>query len=261
MLDDLYAGSLADAAARSNLTSTKDLESKISRQTPALDAVASFRSDSNLQVIAEIKRASPSKGDLAEITDPAALGSTYESAGASAISVLTEQRRFKGSLEDLINVRESVSVPILRKDFIANEYQVLEARAYGADLVLLIVAGLNRPQLQHLNNLIQELGMQALVETHTADEVRIAADLGAQLIGVNARDLSTFETDLNLFQRLIDLVPKEAIAIAESAVRTVDDVKNYADQGAQAVLVGEALVTGDADALIRSFRAIPKNRI
>jgi indole-3-glycerol phosphate synthase len=212
-------------------------------------------------VIAEIKRASPSKGDLAQILDPAALARTYAQAGASAISVLTEERKFKGSLADLAAVRAAVNVPVLRKDFISTEYQILEARAYGADIVLLIVAGLNQPQLQHLYRLIDSLGMTALVETHSREEVLRAVDLGAGLIGINARDLSTFETDRALFSSLVELLPANTIAVAESAVRNVEDVESYARARADCVLVGEALVTGDAKTLIGEFVSVPKIRI
>jgi indole-3-glycerol phosphate synthase len=211
-----------------------------------------------VRVIAEIKRASPSKGHLATIADPGALASVYESAGASAISVLTEQRSFLGSLRDFDEVRASVSLPLLRKDFIANEYQVFEARAHGADIVLLIAAGLDPADLIRLKALIESLGMTAFVETHNRDEVKFAASIGAKLVGVNARDLTTFETDRNLFEELVDILPGECIKVAESAVRGVADVEAYAAAGADCVLVGEALVTGDAENLVRAFSRIAK---
>jgi indole-3-glycerol phosphate synthase len=261
MLDDLYAGSLADSQRRALEVSTADLESLISKTSPALDAKAFLSAGRHINVIAEIKRASPSKGDLAEILDPAALASTYERAGAAAISVLTEERKFKGTLTDFDQVRSQVSVPLLRKDFIASEYQVLEARAHGADMVLLIVAGLNQPQLQHLYRFIQSLEMTPLVETHNKDEVLRAIDLGAELIGINARDLSTFETDRNLFGTLVEMLPTDTIAIAESAVRNVEDVIAYAKAGADCVLVGETLVTGDPATLIGEFTSVTKIRI
>ena len=261
MLDDLYAGSIADSQQRAQLTPIAKLEELISNQAASLDAKGFLSAGNHMNVIAEIKRASPSKGDLAPIPDPAGLALTYESAGASAISVLTEERKFKGSLKDFDAVRRAVEIPLLRKDFIASEYQVLEARAHGADIVLLIVAGLNQPQLQHLYRLIGSLGMTALVETHNREEVLRAVDLGAEVIGINARDLSTFETDRELFGELVDLLPSGSIAIAESAVRNVEDVVAYAKAGADCVLVGEALVTGDAARLIEEFKAVPKIRI
>lgn len=261
MLEDLYAGSIADSQQRAQLTPIAKLEELISNQAASLDAKGFLSAGNHMNVIAEIKRASPSKGDLAPIPDPAGLALTYESAGASAISVLTEERKFKGSLKDFDAVRRAVEIPLLRKDFIASEYQVLEARAHGADIVLLIVAGLNQPQLQHLYRLIGSLGMTALVETHNREEVLRAVDLGAEVIGINARDLSTFETDRELFGELVDLLPSGSIAIAESAVRNVEDVVAYAKAGADCVLVGEALVTGDAARLIEEFKAVPKIRI
>ena len=177
----------------------------------------------------------------------------YEGAGASAISVLTEQRSFFGSLEDLDAVRAAVDIPILRKDFIANEYQVFEARAHGADIVLLIAAGLESDDLIRLKSLIESLGMCAFIETHNLEEVKFASSIDAALVGINARDLTTFETDRALFEQLVDQLPQECIKVAESAVRDTDDVRAYAAAGADCVLVGEALVTGDAKALLESF--------
>lgn len=261
MLDDLYAGALSDAEARLTKYSVADLAKAVEAQVPALDAIRLLSSGNSINVIAEIKRASPSKGFLAEIADPAELARTYESAGASAISVLTEERKFKGTLADLAQVRQAVSVPILRKDFIAIEQQVLEARVAGADIVLLIVAGLDQSTLQHLYRFVESLGMTAFVETHNKEEVLRAIDTGATMIGINARDLTTFETDRDLFASLVDLLPKDAIAVAESAVRNLEDVVAYAKAGADCVLVGEALVTGDAGELLREFTTVPKIRL
>ncbi|MCA1942854.1 MAG: indole-3-glycerol phosphate synthase TrpC, partial [Yonghaparkia sp.] len=198
-----------------------------------------------------------SRGALAEIRDPAELARQYAQGGASAISVLTEERRFGGSLADLEAVRAAVGIPVLRKDFIAEPYQVLEARAAGADLVLLIVAALDDALLRELHALILELGMTPLVETHDADEVRRAIDLGAGVIGVNARDLSTFELDRDLFGRLAPSIPEGTVRIAESAVSTLADVEHYRRAGADVVLVGEALVTGgDPIATLNAYRAV-----
>lgn len=208
----------------------------------ALDAVAALAPAERVKIIAEVKRASPSRGALAEIADPAALAVSYEAGGASAISVLTEGRKFGGSLADLEAVREVVSIPVLRKDFIAEPYQVFEARAAGADLVLLIAAALDQKTMHRLHSLINELGMTALVETHNADEVSRAIDLGASVVGVNARDLSTFELDQDLFGRLADQIPSGVIRVAESAVKTAADVAHYRAAGADVVLIGEALV-------------------
>lgn len=257
MLESLYQGALADAEARQERTSFSDLEKQISSVPKPLD-VLSFFQGPNISVIAEIKRASPSKGHLADITDPAGLAKIYQESGASAISVLTEQRSFLGSLEDLRSVREVSTIPLLRKDFISTEYQILEARACGADMVLLIVAGLDEKKLVRLKDLTESLGMTAFVETHNLAEIEIAGSIDATLVGINARDLTTFETDRDLFSSLAGALPDDAVKVAESAVRGVTDVGAYAAAGADSVLVGEALVTGDAASLISSFIEIPK---
>ncbi|MER7795817.1 indole-3-glycerol phosphate synthase TrpC [Microbacterium sp. NPDC096154] len=253
MLADLTAGSVEDAENRRLSRPLAEVERIALAQPPARDALAALAPAERVRIIAEVKRASPSRGDLAAIPDPAHQASLYEQGGASAISVLTEQRRFKGTLADLTAVREAVSLPVLRKDFIATAYQVLEARAAGADLVLLIVAALDQPVLAELYGLVRELGMTPLVETHSADEVARAADIGAELIGVNARDLSTFKLDRDLFGRLVERIPTGAIKVAESAVLRPADVAHYRAAGADAVLIGEALVTGDPVATLNAF--------
>jgi indole-3-glycerol phosphate synthase len=258
LLESLYAGALEDAGKRQEHVPLSIVERQAINSPAALDALDFLKSGHNITVIAEIKRASPSKGHLADISDPAALAREYETAGASAISVLTEQRSFLGSLEDLGAVRAAVRIPVLRKDFIATEYQVLEARAHGADIVLLIAAGLTREQLIRLKSFTESLGMCAFVETHNLEEVKFVSSIGAQLVGINARDLSTFETDRSLFEKLVDELPRDCIKVAESAVRNSADVAAYAAAGAQCVLVGEALVTGDAKALLQAFTQIPK---
>jgi indole-3-glycerol phosphate synthase len=194
--------------------------------------------------VAEVKRRSPSKGALAPIPDPAVLASAYAEGGAAAISVLTERRRFGGSLADLDAVRAAVSVPVLRKDFVVTPYQVVEARAHGADLVLLIVAALDQPLLVDLRQQIEELGMTALVEVHDEPEADRAVDAGASLLGINARNLKTLEVDRDTFARVRPRLPLEATVIAESGVRGPDDVRAYGSAGAAAVLVGESAVTG-----------------
>ena len=253
LLADLTAGSVQDAQARQAERPIEQVERDALAQAPALDALAALAPAERIRIIAEVKRASPSRGDLASIPDPAHQAGLYERGGASAISVLTEQRRFKGSLDDLVDVKRQVSLPVLRKDFIATPYQVLEARAAGADIVLLIVAALEQPLLAELYELVLQLGMTPLVEAHSADEVARAADLGARLIGVNARDLSTFELDRDLFGRLAGRIPTDAIKVAESAVLEPADVAHYRAAGADAVLIGEALVTGDPVATLSAF--------
>ncbi len=253
MLEELFAGSIEDALTRRQSAPIEKVERDALSQTPALNALEFLAPSSQIKILAEVKRASPSRGAMAEIADPAALAKIYADNGASAISVLTEERKFKGSLTDLVEVRASVSVPLLRKDFIANEYQILEARAAGADIVLLIVAGLAQKDIERLKHFTEQLGMTAFVETHSSDELKRALDVGTKLIGVNARDLSTFETDRDLFGRLVHLIPEGVIKVAESAVRTADDVAHYRAAGADVALVGEALVTNDPAAMLQSF--------
>jgi indole-3-glycerol phosphate synthase len=256
VLAELTANAVADALARREQVPLAEVEAAALVRPAALDALEALRPASHVKVIAEIKRSSPSRGSLAPITDPASLARRYELGGASAISVLTEGRKFGGSLADLEAVRAAVALPVLRKDFIATPYQVFEARAAGADLVLLIVAALDDTTLRELFDLIVELGMTPLVETHSAEELDRAAALGARLIGVNARDLSSFALDRDLFGRLAERFPEGAIRVAESAVLSAADVAHYRSAGADVVLVGEALVTGDPIANLSAFLAV-----
>lgn len=255
VLDDIIAGVLEDLHDRESLVSMDDLKVRARRAPEARDVVAAMRAqDGAVSIISEVKRSSPSKGALATIDDPAALASVYEDAGAGVISVLTERRRFHGSLADLDAVRAAVDIPILRKDFVVTPYQVHEARAHGADMVLLIVAALEQTALVSLLERVESLGMTALVETHSRLEALRALDAGARVVGVNARDLTTLQVDRSTIEQVIDVVPEEVIAVAESGVRTPHDVFEYARWGADAVLVGEALVTsGDPDAALRDM--------
>jgi indole-3-glycerol phosphate synthase len=199
-----------------------------------------------MTIIAEVKRSSPSKGALAAIESPASLAARYEEAGAAVVSVLTEKRRFGGSLEDLIAVRKEISTPILRKDFMVDEYQFFEARAAGADVVLLIVAALSKNQLKDYYDLATELGMAVLVETHTEQEIEDAMVINPRIVGVNARNLKTLEIDLAAFSRLIPMIPADVIRVAESGISQRSEVEIAHKAGAQAILVGETLVkSGD----------------
>ena len=226
VLDDIIVGVREDLEQRRRTVGSAELESLVCERGPALDAAASLRGDgSTLGLIAEVKRASPSKGALASIPAPAELAAIYEAGGAGAISVLTEQRRFHGSLADLDAVRARVDVPLLRKDFVVDPYQILEARAHGADLILLIVAALDDAQLRDLNALTAELGMQALVETHTAAELDRALAIDPAIVGVNARDLKTLDVDLARAAALLGQIPPQILAIGESAVADVADVE------------------------------------
>jgi len=243
VLDEILEGVRADLAERQRDVSLEQLKDMARRQQSPLDALAALKAD-GVSVIAEVKRASPSRGAMADIDDPAALAADYEAGGARVISVLTERRRFGGSLEDLAAVRRAVAVPVLRKDFIVSSYQLWEARAYGADLVLLIVAALEQSALVSLVERAQSIGMLPLVEVHADEELDRAIDAGATVIGVNARDLGTLEVDRSVFARLSPRVPEGVVKIAESGVRGPQDLFQYAAAGADAVLVGESLVTG-----------------
>jgi len=197
---------------------------------------------SEMSVIAEVKRSSPSKGALATITDPAGLAAHYEEAGAQVVSVLTEQRRFGGTLTDLDAVRKAIDLPILRKDFMVDEYQFYEARAHGADVVLLIVAALSKNQLEDYFHLSTELGMRSLIEVHTNDELERALEISPEIIGVNSRNLKTLEVDARAFAELIPQIPSTIARVAESGISTREEVVFAQECGATAILVGEALV-------------------
>ena len=243
VLDDIVLGVREDLAQRQQLVSLDELKAKAEHRPDCLNPLPMLRGD-EVRVIAEVKRASPSKGTLAAIPDPAALAAEYEAGGASVISVLTEQRRFGGSLEDLVAVRRAVDIPVLRKDFIVSSYQLWEARVHGADLALLIVAALDQNALVSLVERATSLGLTPLVEAHTAEEVARAVDAGARIIGINTRDLRTLQVDRSIFARVAPHVPDNVVCVAESGVRGPHDVIEYAQAGADAVLVGESLVTG-----------------
>ncbi|MDO5710777.1 MAG: indole-3-glycerol phosphate synthase TrpC [Micrococcales bacterium] len=245
VLDDIIAGVRDDLEARQRQISLDDLKERAGHQEPARNALAALRGRSGgVRVIAEVKRSSPSKGALAMIADPASLARDYEAGGASAVSVLTEGRRFGGSLADLASVRAAVDIPVLRKDFVVTAYQIWEARAYGADLVLLIVAALNQDELVGLIERTRSLGMTPLVEVHDEDEAQRAIAAGADLIGINNRNLKTLDVDRSTFARVCASLPEHIVRIAESGVRGPHDVLELSRAQADAVLVGEALVTG-----------------
>src|SRR5918998_568681 len=242
VLDSIIEGVRADVAAREAVIPMAEIKEKAKNAAPPRDVMAAFR-EPGIGVIAEVKRASPSRGELASIADPAKLARAYEDGGARVISVLTEQRRFNGSLDDLDAVRAAVSIPVLRKDFIVGPYQIHEARAHGADMLLLIVAALAQQALESMLDRTESLGMTALVEVHTEEEADRALEAGAKVIGVNARDLKTLNVDRDCFARIAPGLPNEVIKIAESGVRGPLDLIRYASAGADAVLVGEGLVT------------------
>ncbi|HOW94030.1 MAG TPA: indole-3-glycerol phosphate synthase TrpC [Mycolicibacterium fallax] len=242
VLDSIIDGVRADVAARQSVIGMAEIKAAAEAAAPPRDVLAALR-EPGIGVIAEVKRASPSRGALANIADPADLARAYQDGGARIISVLTEERRFHGSLADLDAVRAAVSIPVLRKDFIVGPYQIHEARAHGADMVLLIVAALEQPALESMLDRAESLGMTALVEVHTEEEADRALQAGATVIGVNARDLKTLTVDRDCFARIAPGLPSTVIRVAESGVRGTADLLAYAGAGADAVLVGEGLVT------------------
>lgn len=229
------------------------LKERISRRTAPLDFATAIKGD-KIRLIAEVKKASPSKGLLCPDFDPVALARTYAQNGAAAISVLTEVNHFQGSLDYLAAIREAVNIPLLRKDFIFDEYQVYESAAFGADALLLIMAVLESEQLGELLAMSRSLGLGCLVEVHDEAELMTALLAGAQIIGINNRDLNTFEVDTNTTRRLRRLVPQENIVVSESGIHTRDDMKKMKECKVDAVLVGEALVTaGDIPAKMKEL--------
>jgi len=259
VLDDIIVGVREDLAERMASTPESALFEVLDEIAPARDPLPAFAAP-GLSVIAEVKRRSPSKGDLAEIPDPASLAQAYTAGGADAISVLTEQRRFAGSLDDLRTVRAAVQTPLLRKDFVVDDYQITEARAAGADLVLLIVAALDDARLRDLHARARSLGMTPLVEVHDEEEIERALTIDPVLVGINARNLKTLEVDPDAFSRLAGLLPDTVVKVAESGIGGADDARRYADEGAQVVLVGEALVRdGDPTAAVAAMRAIGRD--
>ncbi len=242
VLDSIIAGVLEDVKARE--ISGAKLQEQIDAAPIVRDAYAALAVP-GLQIIAEVKRSSPSKGALAAIADPADLAKKYEAAGAAVISVLTEGRRFGGSPEDLIAVRSAIEIPVLRKDFTVTEFQVLETRALGADLILLIVAALSDSQLRDYQALSHELGLSVLVEVHDEVELERALEMDARIIGVNARNLKTLDISDEVFTRLLPLIPDDRLKVAESGIATRAQVEIVERLGAKALLVGETLVRAD----------------
>jgi indole-3-glycerol phosphate synthase len=249
VLDSIIEGVREDLAAR-RMPLSKLHEAL--EQAPA--PIAPIFPLHEMSVIAEVKRKSPSKGDLAQIPEPAKLAAQYQEAGAAAVSVLTEKRRFNGSLEDFDVVRKEISLPMLRKDFMVDEYQFYEARAHGADLVLLIVAGLSKSQLSDYFALATELGMKSLIEVHTNDELEAAMEINPEIVGINSRNLKTLEVDPAAFKELIPRIPNGLIRVAESGISSRSDVLFAQEAGANVILVGEALVkAGDVITSMRDL--------
>jgi len=239
VLDSIIEGVREDLAARR--IPMGQLHEALELAPPVRECLPLLLSE-QISLIAEVKRSSPSKGSLATITDPAGLAAQYEEAGAHVVSILTEQRRFGGSLADLDAVRKAVDLPILRKDFMIDDYQFYEARAHGADVVLLIVAALSKNQLDDYFHLAKELGMRSLIEVHTHDELERALEISPDIIGVNSRNLKTLDVDAQAFAELIPQIPSTIARVAESGISTRQEVEFAQQCGATAILVGEALV-------------------
>ena len=242
VLGSIIEGVLSDVKARE--VPIAQLQAKIS-QAPVLRGAKAGLSEPGTRLIAEVKRSSPSKGALAEIADPVSLALQYQSGGADVISVLTEKHRFNGEISDLIQVRNAVDIPVLRKDFIVTEFQVYESRLLGADLLLLIVAGLSKAQLFDYYQLATELGMDVLVEVHDEDEAEVAVELKAEIIGVNSRNLKTLEVSDKNFDLIFPHLPADVIKVAESGIGTRSQVLHVEKLGANAILVGETLVKSE----------------
>jgi indole-3-glycerol phosphate synthase len=241
ILDKIVADKKQEVGQKKRSTPLSLLKERIAQQKP-LDFAAALRG-SGLRLIAEVKKASPSKGLLCPDFKPVEMAQTYERNGAAAISVLTEEKHFQGSLEHLAAIREKVSIPLLRKDFIFDEYQVYESVAYGADAILLIMAILDQEKLEEFLTLSDNLRLDCLVEVHNEDELFKALLAGAEIIGINNRDLGTFKVDTNTTRRLRMLIPQEQIVVSESGINNKDDMKKMRECKVNAVLIGEALVT------------------
>ena len=245
ILDRVLANKYLEVAQRRITTPIEPLREQALTQTPPRDFLGALKQAGRPALIAECKKASPSKGLLRSAYDPAQLARTYADNGAAALSVLTDEKFFQGSLNDLSAARTAAGVPALRKDFIVDSYQVYEARVAGADAVLLIVAALRLDQLQELHQQINELGMAALVEVHDETEVETALKIGPKLMGVNNRNLHDFSVDLRTTGRLRKCIPADITLVAESGIHTAVDVSRVTEMGVDAILVGEALVTAD----------------
>jgi len=242
ILQRIFAAKRIELEAERLATPLEAIRESAQRAPAPRDFLAALRAR-RPAIIAEIKRASPSKGDILPGLDPAAVARDYAASGAAAISVLTD-RHFKGSLEDLWIVRAAVDLPLLRKDFMFDAYQLYQARAAGADCILLIAAMLKEGELTTLYAAARELGLQALVEVHNEDELRLAARAGAEIVGINNRDLHTFVTDIAVTERLLEGYRGTALVVSESGIDTPEDIRRLDRAGARAFLVGESLLRG-----------------
>ena len=258
ILDDIVANKKLELAKQKFVVPLGELEKIIAIQSACVDFGAALKGG-GVKLIAEVKKASPSKGLICRDFDPIAIAQTYADNGAAAISVLTENRYFQGDLQYLAEIRAALGdkhPPLLRKDFIFDPYQIYESRANGADALLLITAILDFKQLKDLLELSHKLGIQCLVETHNEDEVARSVTAGAQIIGINNRDLKTFKEDLNTTARLRSLIPRGRIAVSESGIKTREDMQKLREWGVNAALVGETLMKApDIGYMMRELNA------
>jgi indole-3-glycerol phosphate synthase len=253
MLDKIIAQKREEVEQRKKVATTTYLQERIAQQKPLLDLALALKGD-HIRLIAEVKQASPSRGMLSSNLNPTTLAQTYAEGGAAAISVLTEADYFMGSIEHLAAIREVVKLPLLRKDFVFDPYQVYESRAYGADALLLIAAILSQEQLKELVSLSRSLGLECLVEVHNEGEVEKAVLSQAEIIGINNRDLNTFTVDIDTTYRLRPLIPQKRIVVSESGIKSRKDIEKLGTWGVNAILVGEALVTaGDVLAKMKEL--------
>jgi indole-3-glycerol phosphate synthase len=253
MLDKIIAQKREEVEQRKKVATTTYLQERIAQQKPPLDLALALKAD-HIRLIAEVKRASPSRGMLSPNLKPTKLARTYAEGGAAAISVLTEADYFMGRIEHLAAIREAVKLPLLRKDFVFDPYQVYESRAYGADALLLIAAILSQQQLKELVSLSRSLGLKCLVEVHNEGEVEKAVLSEAEIIGINNRDLNTFTVDIDTTYRLRPLIPQKRIVVSESGIKSRKDIEKLGTWGVNAILVGEALVTaGDVLAKMKEL--------
>jgi len=253
MLDKIIAQKREEVEQRKKVATITYLQQRIARQKPALDLAPALKGD-HVRLIAEVKQASPSRGTLSLNFNPIELARTYAEGGAAAISVLTEANYFMGSIEHLAAIKEVVGIPLLRKDFIFDLYQIYESRAYGADALLLITSILSQEQLKELVSLSHSLGLRCLVEVHNEGEVKRAVLSEAEIIGINNRDLNTFTVDITTTRRLRPLIPQERIVVSESGIKSKRDIEKLRKWGVDAVLVGETLVTaGDVPAKMKGL--------
>ena len=245
ILDEIYKHKLSEVAENKRQVSIETLKEQCKKKQKARSFGAELKSNTNIRIIAEIKKASPSLGIIRKDFNPVEIARIYEAGGAAAISVLTDEKFFQGNLSYLTDVKKSVNLPILRKDFIIDAYQIFEARSAGADAILLIAALLSKEEMQRYLDLAGQLGMDCLVEVHTEAELKKVLQTNANIIGINNRDLATFKTDLGTTLRLRPMIPAEKIVVSESGIKSRADVVKLIKEGVGAILVGETLMKSD----------------